>query len=155
MRSDSGAALVEFALVLPVLILMLFGMLEFGKVFNYWIDQTHLANEGARWAVVNNGNPGSCPDGSTPASLQAYIKCQADTKELRDNVQVRVLTTGAVGSPVTVCVRYQTPVPIVHTISNAFFGGGIASTVPVTGSSTMRLEAATTNFTPDGTGTSC
>jgi Flp pilus assembly protein TadG len=51
--SEDGAALVEFALILPILVVLLFGMLEFGKAFNYWIDETHLANEGARWAVVD------------------------------------------------------------------------------------------------------
>ena len=49
----------EFALVLPLLLLILIGMLDFGKIFNYWIDETHLANEGARYAVVEDpdGNP--------------------------------------------------------------------------------------------------
>src|SRR5918996_630430 len=73
---ERGAALVEFALVLPLLLILLLGMLEFGKVFNYWIDTTHLANEGARWAVVNR-NPGA-------GTLQEYIKGQANTIELRD-----------------------------------------------------------------------
>ena len=51
-------------LVLPLLLVILFAMLDFGRVFNYWIDSTHLANEGARWAVVNN-NP------NTSGTLQA------------------------------------------------------------------------------------
>ena len=64
-------------LVLPLLLVILFAMLDFGRVFNYWIDSTHLANEGARWAVVNN-NP------STSGTLQAYIQQQGDTDELRN-----------------------------------------------------------------------
>ena len=51
-RDESGAALVEFALVLPLLLLLLFGLLDFGKAFNYWIDETHLANAGARFPHV-------------------------------------------------------------------------------------------------------
>ena len=43
---EAGVALVEFALVLPLLLVILFGMLDFGKAFNYWIDTTHLANSG-------------------------------------------------------------------------------------------------------------
>ena len=74
--NERGAALVEFALVLPLLLVLVFGMLEFGKAFNYWIDTTHLANEGARWAVVNH-NPGS-------GTLQEYVKSRANTVELRD-----------------------------------------------------------------------
>src|ERR671937_3259949 len=78
LREDkSGVALVEFALVLPVLLVLLFGMLDFGKAFNYWIDATHLENEGARWAVVNK-NPGS----GAGQSLQEYIQTQGTTAEL-------------------------------------------------------------------------
>ena len=70
-------ALVEFVLVLPLLLIILFAMLDFGRVFNYWIDATHLSNEGARWAVVNK-NPGAS------GTLQAYIQQQGDTDELRN-----------------------------------------------------------------------
>ena len=74
---ERGVALVEFALVVPLLLVLLFGMLDFGHTFNYWIDATHLANEGARWAVVNK-NPASS------GTLQEYIQQQADTHELRN-----------------------------------------------------------------------
>jgi Flp pilus assembly protein TadG len=47
-RNEAGAALVEFVLVLPLLLVLLLGMLDLGKAFNYWIDETHLAHEGAR-----------------------------------------------------------------------------------------------------------
>jgi len=57
LSEQKGTALVEFALILPILLLILFGLLDFAKAFNYWNDQTHLAAEGARWAVVNS-NPG-------------------------------------------------------------------------------------------------
>ena len=40
---EEGTALVEFALVLPVLLLLLLGVLDFGKAYNYWIDTTHLS----------------------------------------------------------------------------------------------------------------
>ena len=43
----------EFALVLPLLLLLVFGMLDFGKAYNYWNDATHLTAEGARYAAVN------------------------------------------------------------------------------------------------------
>ena len=65
----------EFALILPVLALLLFGMLDFGKAFNYWIDETHLANEGARFATVNKNPSGS-------GSLQQYIRDQVTSNEL-------------------------------------------------------------------------
>src|SRR5438477_9560363 len=54
LRQEDGTSLVEFALVLPLLLLLLLGMLDFGKAINYWLDDTHLANEGARFAAVDN-----------------------------------------------------------------------------------------------------
>ena len=93
-RDERGVALVEFALVLPLLLLLLFGMLEFGKAFNYWLDANHLANEGVRFAVVNK-NPGA------PASqtLQAWVKAQGDTNEFRNGGTSSVPTA----AQVTIC----------------------------------------------------
>ena len=46
--SERGVALIEFALVLPFLLLVVFGMVDLGKAVNYWNDETHLANQAAR-----------------------------------------------------------------------------------------------------------
>ncbi len=140
---ESGQALVEFALVLPLLLLLLFGMLDFGKAFNYWIDETHLASEGARWAVVNK-NPGG-------GTLQQYIQQQSDSAELRNGGTSWVPTksqvcisfpsgTSNVGDPVqvTVSVDYNW-MPLL--------GDRLSTTnVALTGSATMRLEAVPTNY---------
>jgi Flp pilus assembly protein TadG len=142
-ESEAGVALVEFALVLPLLLVLLFGMLDFGKAFNYWIDETHLANEGARWAVVNK-NPGS-------GSLQQYIQQQADTPELRNG------GTSSVATPLRVCISFPNgsaevgdPVHVTASVTYnwlPFLGSrvGIAQTT-VTGSATMRLEARPTVY---------
>jgi hypothetical protein len=149
---ERGVALVEFALVLPILLVILMGILEFGKAFNYRIDETQLASSGARWAVVNAG-PGQCPDGSTASTLQAYIQCQADSKELRtggtnsvpDRAQVCISfppVTGhsspLVGDPVRVSVSvvYKWLPLISQKIST------VSTTLK--GESTMRLEAPPT-----------
>ena len=65
---ESGQGLTELALVLPVLLLLILGMVDFGKAVNYWIDETHLSNEGARFAAVNS-NPGS----GAGQTLQQYL----------------------------------------------------------------------------------
>src|SRR6187431_1979562 len=92
-HEERGVALVEFALVAPILLVLLFGMLDFGRVFNYWIDATHLSNEGARWAVVNK-NPASS------GTLQQYIQAQADTNELRNG------GSSSVPSALQVCISF-------------------------------------------------
>ena len=142
---ERGAALVEFALVLPLLLILLLGMLEFGKVFNYWIDTTHLANEGARWAVVNR-NPGT-------GTLQEYIKEQANTVELRDGGTSSI----PAGDEAEVCISFplgsaNVGDPVHVTVSATyhwlpFVGERIGdAAVTITGSATMRLEALPTSY---------
>lgn len=48
-----GAALVEFALIAPLLFALLFGIVEFGWAFLQFLDVKHGAREGARLAAVN------------------------------------------------------------------------------------------------------
>jgi len=47
-RSDRGAAAVEFALLLPLLVLIVFGLIDFGRAINTQITLTQAAREGAR-----------------------------------------------------------------------------------------------------------
>jgi Flp pilus assembly protein TadG len=51
-RSSEGASALEFALVAPVLLALLFGMIEFGFVFQAQLSVTHAAREGVRMASV-------------------------------------------------------------------------------------------------------
>jgi hypothetical protein len=64
---ESGAALVEFALVLPIFALMLFAMVQFGLIFAGWAQLRSSAQSAAR--LVAMGDTG-CP-GSSPCALQA------------------------------------------------------------------------------------
>ena len=52
-KDDRGAALVEFAIVLPVLIVLIMGIVEFGWIYNGFITITGAAREGARVAAIN------------------------------------------------------------------------------------------------------
>jgi Flp pilus assembly protein TadG len=149
LTDQKGTSLVEFALILPVLALLLFGLLDFAKAFNYWNDETHLAAEGARFAVVNS-NPGGSQ------TLQQYLQQQADTSELRGLAVVCVAfptnpatgTSGQVGDPVTVTVKSRyTWLPIVSSRA------GLSPTTTLTGSATMRLEAPPTAYTAGSGGT--
>src|SRR5436305_7136972 len=94
-RDERGVALTEMALVLPLLLLLILAMIDFGKAINYWIDDTHLANEGARLVVVNN-NPG----GAT-TTLQDYLVKQTPSAEERGTVQGTQRTAHSM--TVTIC----------------------------------------------------
>lgn len=139
-HTERGAVMVEFALVLPMLLLLVVGMLQFGILLNAWIDESHLASSGARYAAVNQ-NPGA--DASPSRTLQEHIKQAADTQDLRDRATVKICfpeNTSEVGDPVKVEMSYTYQLlPLI---------GGIA--IPIEGNATMRLEAVPTNFTDDG-----
>lgn len=136
--------MVEFALVLPLLVLVLVGMVEFGRALNYWIDQTHLANVGARWAAVNV-NPG--PE----STLQESIRAKANTNELREG------GTAAVPNPAQVCIDFLDDAPSIGdpvetTVSVDYnwiplLGDAVGvGTTTLKGSATMRLEARPSQY---------
>jgi Flp pilus assembly protein TadG len=137
--------MVELALVLPLLLVLLLGMLDFGKGVHYWIDATHLANEGARFAMVNK-NP------SATGTLQAYIQQQATAAETRNGGTAQVPTAGQV------CIDFPLggaqigdPVRVTYTVTYNWLPfiagriGGVGGTT-ITGQATMRLEALPTNY---------
>ena len=139
-RDEDGQALVEFALVLPVLVLLLFGMLDFGKAYNYWNDANHLTAEAARFAVVNRK-----PDPLSTATLQMQIRQQADTVELRNG---GLSTTAG-----RVCVTFPNgtsnvgdPVRVTMEFTYDFLAMLNFASKTITTSSTMRLEAPPSNY---------
>lgn len=52
-RRDSGASALEFALVVPILLVLVMGIIEFGFMFQAQLALTHAAREGARLAAVD------------------------------------------------------------------------------------------------------
>lgn len=170
-RDDRGTALAELAIVMPLLLVLILGMLDFGKAFHEWIDQTHVANEGARLAAVNY-----CPDttavdgcgwGTTACPVTGtsciawFVANQLDTNELRppgraadsyapqqNPAQACIFypngTTTQVGDPVevTVKVRYQW----LRYITGRFaLPNGYTD---IRGQATMRLESLPPQPTP-------
>lgn len=149
-RSDErGVALIEFALVLPMILLIVLGMIDVGKAVNYWNDETHLANEAARYAAVNKSPvPGQ--------TINQAVKDEADSAELRNG------GTGSVSSPgVQICIWFpnntdHSDVPDVqdHNVGDPvqvivkaqynwlayLVGQGLPVHSDLTATSTMRLE---------------
>jgi Flp pilus assembly protein TadG len=116
---ESGQATVEFALILFPLLIIVVGIIQFGIGLSYWLDMNRLANQGARWAVVN-GWP-NCPRTQGTACnaatvgpsnrLDVYIESEALTQGLESAVNATVCypddgdastTPGTVGTPVRV-----------------------------------------------------
>lgn len=114
--------MVETALVLPIVAMLLFGMLDAGRVLNAWIVVTNAAREGARTAAA--GQP-------QPVVLTAVDDAMGNmTHDVTlTNVQ------GPSGTPVT--VEVGTNITIITPLISAFFSG---SNVRVDSTSIMQLE---------------
>ena len=89
LRNEKGASAVEFALVLPIFIMLVFGIFQFGIAFNNWIAITHAAREGARLAVVGQYDEQRVRDSAPSVDIESISVSGQD---------------GTVGSPVTVTV---------------------------------------------------
>ena len=133
LRRSDGVAMTEFALILPIFMVIVAGLLGFGRVFFYWIQANHVANETARWAIVDL-NP------YAPTTLQ-QAAADSSSSEFNSDTTVCITrqgTTLKIGDPLTVTVAKPfTFVPILNI-------GGIT----VRASSTMRVETFQNGATP-------
>lgn len=125
-RRSRGQALVEFALVAPLFLLLLFGIIETGRFIFYYEMLNNATREGARYAIVNGANSLTCPTGPPEGDSWACDPAGDDVVErVRDaalgvvGADVAVtpvwLPNNGRGSTVTVTAtyRYSTIVPIV------------------------------------------
>jgi Flp pilus assembly protein TadG len=135
-RRQDGQAMTEFALILPIFMVIVAGLLGFGRVFFYWIEANHVANETARWAIVDQ-NP------YAPTTLQKHAADSATTEFSTgpDQTTVCIQREGAtlnLGDPLTVTVAKPFAfVPIL----------GIGK-ITIRASSTMRVENFENGDTP-------
>ncbi|HEV3478267.1 MAG TPA: TadE family protein [Gaiellaceae bacterium] len=98
-RSERGQSLTEFALVLPLLVVLLFGIIQFGITFNNYISLTDAVRAGARKGAVARHLDD--PVGSTVAQVQASAS-DLDAAQL----QISVESTWEHGEAVTVTASY-------------------------------------------------
>jgi Flp pilus assembly protein TadG len=144
-RREDGQALIEFALITPVLAVLLFGIIDFATAFNYLNDETNLANVAARYGSVigTASNTPSC-NGNTTTDAYAYINCVAgsDSKAFNGvlgvcvNDETNPVPSGsawAASDAVKITVEY--PYKFLSLISSH-------PTVNLSTSSTMMLEAS-------------
>jgi len=135
--SESGVVAIEFALVLPVILIFLFAIIEFGQAFNHLNDTNQIAANGARFAAVDvqpTGDP-----------LQTYLEKQADLQGLKDTINVCIeFPNGGssnVGDPVT--VRVTSDYELIPLL------GGATPPLRLHGEATMRIEREPTTYSAD------
>lgn len=123
-KNNRGQALVEFALILPILLLLIVGAMEFGLIIHQYMVVTEAAREGARSAAVG-GSDGVVTSVVTTAASQ--IPANQLTISVSPGTRVR-------GNGVTVTVG--TPVHTITKLISPFFPAGFT----VQGVATMRVE---------------
>ena len=98
-RSEKGQSLTEFALALPILVLLLFAVIQFGIVFNNYVTLTDATRAGARKGAVSRQatNP-------TSVTVSAVRSSAADLNQA--NLSVAVSSTWLAGSDVRVSASY-------------------------------------------------
>lgn len=100
MKSQKGTAIVEFALILPLFLMLLFGLVDFGRLFHAYLTIDHAGREGARAASVQS------EDGIVQSSIMNAV-----TGLNTDNLTVQVSPEGEAnrpsGSEVHVTLTYQ------------------------------------------------
>jgi len=122
-RDERGANLVEFAFVLPILVMLVFGIAEFGFAFNNYISLRNGVREGARQAVVASfGTDTTC--GSTETQrLICLTKSRIGLPTTNTRVKVAIPSGYAVGNSVIVCAQY--PLNSVTKLFQPFIGNKV------------------------------
>lgn len=102
-RTERGATLVEFALILPLLLALVLGVVEFGVNLHQAQSIRSATHSAARSAAVVANPPGSCSTAATGPTRD--LVCDLRNRSGLDDVQVRlVLPDGwSKGAPLIVC----------------------------------------------------
>ncbi len=146
-RQD-GQGLVEFALIAPLLLMLVFGIIYFGIGLNYWLDMNRVANQGARQAAVNHW-PTQCQRGETACnnftSTTPCATVMATNSKARLQEVLRCQTRN--DATATICFPGKTPAtatigdPVKVKLSKPFtFFFMNRLSITLTGTATMRLE---------------
>jgi Flp pilus assembly protein TadG len=132
-KCESGQSLVELALLMPLLLLLVLGIVDLGRVFNAYIAITNASREGALCGSFYP--PGGVADAgvlcgsyyaagtSNEVLIRERVLREARPTVLLDLNRIQITSTGgAPGSPVTVTVQY--PFAAVSLTMQSFLPGG-------------------------------
>ncbi|MBI2322980.1 MAG: pilus assembly protein [Chloroflexi bacterium] len=130
LRSDAGEAVLEFALLAPILLLILASILETGRVFDAWVVVHNAAREGARAGVVAAPAVDVAATAQQAAERYLAVGLGARGDVAATLVEPPVVTAEAVAVTARADVAPYTPL-----------GRAVVSdTVPVRASATMRRQ---------------
>ena len=132
-QSENGNVLVEFALIMPVLILILAGIVQFGFLLNGKIAVNAASYEAARAATLSDN-----PEADAINAVSSYASASLPGWDLQEQLSIEINTTGnSPGDSVQIKVFYDVPLFFSKILPISESG---SSFFKVSGSSVMQIE---------------
>jgi Flp pilus assembly protein TadG len=139
-RRDDGAALIEAAFVLPLLLFISVAIIEFGRAFQTWQIVTNAAREGARVAVL----PGMSDD-AIKTRVNDYLKLGIDNPASAQIAINRTTTVSLGGAATASASRVQVDYPftfiVLQPVAQLLVNGStVGNAMTMRSAATMRNE---------------
>lgn len=129
-KKEEGASLVEFAILAPLFVVLLFGLVEFGLAMYSKGMITNASREGARFGVVY------ATPRKTTAEITAKVQEYLANAGLMDTVNINVTgAQGLSGTPLTVSVTYPYTFQVLPN-----FVSGLTGPLNLTANTVMLME---------------
>jgi hypothetical protein len=135
-RTERGQALIEFALVTPWILILLFAIIDGGIAMDRRQVLQHAVREGARYAAVHTDED----------DIKQKTVAQAQDLIDTDDVTVCYIDGGDPGDSVRVSASFTYDFAIVGPVLSGLFGGSVGS-IDMTPSGTARLETSVSGAT--------
>ncbi|MFZ5631240.1 MAG: TadE/TadG family type IV pilus assembly protein [Bacillota bacterium] len=126
LKNQRGQAMVELALVLPILLILFMGVIEFGRIFHTYLMITNASREGARVAIVGKSD-------DDIIDRVKFVTADLDSSELQISVDPGSAERKS-GILTTVAVSYR--IALVFPLFDAF----IPDPLTISSSTVMRVE---------------
>jgi len=132
-RSQAGTTIVEATIVFPLMLMLVFGIAEFGISFTRWNSLTNAVREGARVGVVFRS---PCDAGPVTTLIEATVSDFADSSGI-DPANINTTVAG-------VCNGTGTPLTVAATVPYNYIAlaalGGLAPSTNLSAQTVMRNE---------------
>lgn len=130
--NERGAAAMEFALILPVLAALVFGVIDFGRLLYTQEVLNNAAREGARFGIKSKAAP------VTDSQIQALVNNTINNSQLAqssDVTSIPITRTGGGPVDLSVAINYN----FKFLVANGLIPG-LSATRPMVATAVMRME---------------
>jgi Flp pilus assembly protein TadG len=136
-RGERGAALIEAAMIIPVLLLIAAGIFEFGRAYQHWQVLTNAAREGARFSVTPTAT-----NADVEAVIREYMRIGGLEHHATATVNVdRMVALAGTATASQIVVDYPFEFIVLQPIVALVDGGDGPPSIELHGRALMRNEA--------------